>query len=221
MMSTVDGKILTENWGTSPRVKAFRKLYETVHNQFDSQAWMCGRVTMEKDFTEGLKPKLKRGGKIERTDYVADSSTTSFAIAIDAKGKLGWEKNNVDGDHIIEVLTTNVKDSYLRYLQDLGISYLFAGDDEIDFEVAIQKLGDLFPIQTIMLEGGGNINGSVLKAGLVDELSLIVLPLADGSPNTPSVFDITKGRGDATLMTLKEVKALADGAVWMHYQIDK
>src|SRR6187401_3260056 len=135
MASSVDGRIIAENWGD--KLDQFGGLYEDCHNSFDSQAWMVGRVTMEKDFTEGKQPTLAKPSKpIARQPFVGDKNAKSFAIAVDAKGKLGWNENEIDGDHIIEILAESVSDDYLQYLQNLRISYLFAGKDDLDFNVA-------------------------------------------------------------------------------------
>lgn len=39
-------------------------------------------------------------------------------------------------------------------MQQKGISYLFAGKQELDFHLALEQLAILFPIKTLMLEGG-------------------------------------------------------------------
>jgi hypothetical protein len=39
------------------------------------------------------------------------------------------------------------------------------------------------------------IDGSFLAAGVIDELSLLFAPVADGSIGTPSLFDATKAPG--------------------------
>lgn len=215
MMSSVDGKILTKNWTGTKTGKSSTGLYEKVHKKYDSQAWMCGRVTMERDFADGLY--THKGGKAkDHNDFIADVNATSFAIAIDAKGKLAWKGNNIDGDHLIEVLTAQVSQSYLDYLRELGISYIFAGEQEIDLKLALSKIAAYLPVKTIMLEGGGNLNGAMMKAGLVDELSLLVLPLADGTTAT-SVFET----GVVTEMKLKKVKELPGGVLWLNYKIKK
>lgn len=184
MGSTIDGRIIGEHWGDS--ADKYGSLYEDCHNTFNSQAWMVGRVTMEKDFTEGKKPKLIKAAKsIKREAFIADKNATSFAIAVDPLGKLGWDENEIDGDHVIEILSETVSDEYLQYLQRKKMSYIFAGEKNLDFYLALTQLHDLFDIRTLMLEGGGNINGSLLNAGLIDEVSLLVLPLADGAANTP------------------------------------
>ena len=222
MASTVDGRIIAENWGGLR--KKFGNIYEECHNSFDSQAWMVGRVTMEQNFTEGLQPELVETEKpFERTAFIGDRNASSFAVAIDPRGKLGWNRNEIEGDHVVEVLSESVRDSYLQYLRGEGVSYIFGGNDRLDFHLVLQQLHDLFGIRTLMLEGGGNINGSLLNEGLIDELSLLILPIADGTANTATTFDVSEylQKTPATLLRLKEVKQLENDVLWLKYQIAK
>lgn len=222
MMSTINGRIITENWGDKQTKKKYTSLYEKCHNSFDSDGWMCGRVTLEKDFTDGKKPILsKKKEPVARKPFIGDKEAKSFAIAIDAKGKLGWEENNVDGDHIIEVLTEEVKDSYLHYLQSKNISYLFAGKKKLNLASALQQIAKLFPIKTIMLEGGGGMNGSMLSEGLIDEVSLLVLPFADGSTDAASSFDMSHETGKKKIpqMKLDSMEKLDNDVLWLKYKV--
>lgn len=224
MMSTVNGRIIPENWGSRRKNKPLYSIYENCHASFESQAWMCGRVTFEKDFTNGITPKLERfSERIERKPFVGDKSATSFAIAVDAKGKLGWKSNKIGGDHIIGILSEQVSNSYLAYLQQKGISYIFAGKKEIDFRSALKQLATLFPIKTIMLEGGGHINGSLLNEGLIDELSLLIIPMADGIPNTPTTFEVSEylKKKRLTHFRLIEVKQLQHDVLWLRYGVNR
>jgi riboflavin biosynthesis pyrimidine reductase len=220
MASTVDGKIIVDNWGDS--YKRFSSLYEQCHDSFDSQAWMVGRVTMEKDFTEGLQPTLIQAPKpIDRIPFKGDEQASSFAIAVDPRGKLGWESNEIEGDHVIALLTEPVSDDYLQYLQQQGVSYLFAGKDSIDFGKALEQLQEVFGIKTLMLEGGGHINGSLLNEGLIDELSLLILPLADGTPDAPTTFEVSKQltKNSVTELKLNKVEQLTEDVLWLRYTI--
>jgi riboflavin biosynthesis pyrimidine reductase len=219
MVSTVNGKILAGSWGD--KSKAYSEQYQLCHERFQSQAWMCGRVTMEQDFTHGNQPTLIAPGEpITRKPFLAHKDATSFAIAIDAGGKLGWEENEISGDHIIEVLTEDVSDAYLYFLQQKSISYIFAGKSELDFEAALNQLANLFPIRTIMLEGGGHVNGSLLQKGLIDELSLLLLPVADATGNTPTTFELGKHYegSAATGLRLKDIQQLEHDILWLKYQ---
>ncbi|WP_022823459.1 RibD family protein [Hymenobacter norwichensis] len=221
MMSSVDGKILSANWKDKELTDTFSGYFEKYHDTFTSQAWMCGRVTMERDFSGGVQPNLQPAPHpITRQPFIGDVQATSFAVAVDAHGRLGWDANTTGGDHIVEVLTEQVSDDYLYYLQRQRISYLFAGRTEVDFASALEQLAALFPIQTLMLEGGGHLNGSLLNAGLVDELSLLLLPIADGTPQSPTTFEVSDylRKGPATRLHLAEVKQLDNDVVWLKYR---
>ena len=115
MISSLDGRIIVQRWGDSTPGRAE---YETTAATFGAQAWLCGRVTMEKDFTKGRQPDLQPVAEpLDRRDFVALHAAISFAIAVDAHGKLGWESGYLDDDHLIVVLTEQVPDEYLAYLR--------------------------------------------------------------------------------------------------------
>ena len=82
---------------------------------------------------------------------------------------------------MITVLTEQVSDDYLAFLQSKGVSYLFGGKTDLDWERVLEKLRKEFGIRKLLLEGGGKINGSFLAANLIDELSVLVAPIADGA----------------------------------------
>lgn len=69
-----------------------------------------------------------------------------------------------------------------------------------------------------MLEGGGGINGSMLRAGLVDEVSLLVAPVVDGRAGTAALFDVV---GDATphRLTLDSVERRSGDMLWLRYLV--
>lgn len=220
MGSTVDGRIIVENWGDN--WEKYGALYEECHDSFNSQAWMVGRVTMEKDFTEGKKPEpVKPKQPIQRKPFIGDPEATSYAVAVDAKGKLGWDQNEIDGDHVIEILSDSVSDDYLQYLQNKRISYIFAGKEHLDFASALRQLAEHFKIKTLMLEGGGSINGSLLNAGLIDELSLLILPMADGTINAPTTFEVADylPKKQSQPLKLVDVQKLAHDVLWLKYKI--
>jgi len=56
--------------------------------------------------------------------------------------------------------------------------------------VALDKIRGILGIRRLMLEGGGTFNGEVLHAGLVDEISQVVVPVVDGGRGVTAIFDI-------------------------------
>ena len=221
MMTSVDGKILSEKWGKSPEIKSLTGKFEEIHEKIGIKAWIVGRTTMEKDFTDFAKPILKKGHQeIDRQDFVAEYQSDSFAIAIDGQAKLGWEDSEMQGDHVISILTEAVPDAYLAHLRDIGVSYIFAGKKEIKLKTALEKLYSLFGIEQLMLEGGAHINGSFLNEELIDELQQLLLPIADGTVETSTLFEIDKTlkKEGATLLKLDNVKQIENDVIWLTYK---
>jgi riboflavin biosynthesis pyrimidine reductase len=71
----------------------------------------------------------------------------------------------------------------------------------------------------VLLEGGGKINGSFLRAGLIDELSLVYEPIADGSMGTPSLFDVAHDRSAAVRLNLLSCMRLRRDRLWVRYAV--
>ena len=221
MMTSVDGKILGEKWGNDPQVKTLIETFEKSHEQLGIGAWIVGRTTMEKDFTDFAKPILKKGHQeVDRSDFVADHQGERFAIAIDGQAKLGWNSATMQGDYVITVLTEAVPDAYLAHLKDIGVSYLFAGKKDVDLKIALHKLRHLFGIEKLMLEGGAHINGSFLNEELIDELHQLLLPIADGTIETSTLFEVDKSmkKEGATLLKLENVKQIENDVLWLTYK---
>jgi 2,5-diamino-6-(ribosylamino)-4(3H)-pyrimidinone 5'-phosphate reductase len=144
----------------------------------------------------------------------------SYAISVDTLGKLRWTKDEIDGDHIICVLSERVPTDYLAMLRDNGTSYVVAGRDSVDLIQAVNMLAEHFGIRTLLLEGGGHINGGFLQAGLVDEISLLLLPGIDGRHDIPAVFDGVKAANHiAVPLKLKSVERRDNDALWVRYEV--
>jgi riboflavin biosynthesis pyrimidine reductase len=219
MIASVDGRIVTESWPLSPEG---RRQYELVHATYEPDGWLCGRVTMEQHFAAGARPAAELAREHEgapREDFVAPGEHDSFALVVDPRGRLLWESGDLDGDHLVAILTERVSDDYLALLRARGVSYLLAGHDEVDLPLALEKVGARFGVGTLMLEGGGGVNGAMLRAGLVDEVSLLVAPVADGRVGVPTLFDVA-GEGSAPRrLALEGVERRADDVLWLRYRV--
>lgn len=221
MMPSVDGRLRTDRWDIP---ETGHDEYERTADSFRADAWICGRKTME-EFAKGRRrPSRARSGKIPRTDFVIPREKgKSYAVAIDTHGKLAWDSNEAEGDPLVEVLTTDVPDGYLAFLRDKGISYLFAGTraGNPDLPLALTKLRERFGVRTLLLEGGGETNGAFLRAGLVDELSLLITPVADGGLGEPALFDVegSKPKKAVATLALKTVSRIGADMVWIRYAV--
>ncbi len=216
MAPSVDGRIVVNSW---PRQRALTSEYERTAASLRGDAWIIGRISMEPYAGKARVSGGKGGARVPRTDFVARADAPGYAIAIDPSGKLRWESGAIDEEHVITVLTERVPDRYLAFLRARGVSYLFGGRDRVDLPAVLRKLRSRFGIRRLLLEGGGKINGSFLAAGLVDELSLLQVPVADGSVGTPSLFDAREGRGPALALKLLSVRRRPGDLVWLRYAV--
>ena len=216
MTPSIDGKIVPGNW---PSIRIASAEYERTAETLGADAWIIGRVSMEPYAGKSRVPRRIVKPRIPRKDFIADAAARSYAIAIDPSGKLTWRSNAIDGEHVITVLSQRVSDDYLAFLQSRAVSYVFGGKASIDLRRVLAKLRTAFGIRKLLLEGGGKINGSFLAAGLIDELSILIAPVADGGVGTPTLFDAKSGRGVARALRLISVAKLRGNLVWLRYKV--
>ena len=122
-------------------------------------------------------------------------------------------------------ITEDIDEAYLTYLKERSISYLFAGETELDLPLALSKLRTL-GIERILLTGGGLMNRTFLEAGCIDELNLVILPFIDGSPESARLFDgpggsVTSGNGPDAFapagFKLAHIEKLPGDAIWLRF----
>lgn len=220
MVTSIDGKV-TGDFLYHPESEPATEVYYQINRDYKADAFACGRVTMEGSFTQGWYPDLTafQDTILPREDYVADPEAKFFAVAFDRRGRLGWKASRIsdedpgyDNAHIIEVLCEDTPDAYLAYLRSIDVSYLFAGEKELDLSLALKKLKELFGIEKLLLEGGSVLNGAFQRKYVIDELSLVVAPVVAAAEDKP-LFDGSAMDG----YTLQKIKQHENSVFWLNY----
>jgi riboflavin biosynthesis pyrimidine reductase len=217
MMSSVDGRILPDRW--HPSVED-RGVYERLHNELGCDAWLVGRVTGQEFASREAPYPPYTGAPLGRENWFVRKHADGWAVVLDAGGKIAWGRSEVGGDLLVVVLTQAVSDSHLAGLRADGVSYIVAGERQIDLAAALETLNHELGVRLLLLEGGSAANGALLQAGLVDELSLLIAPSVEGVPGGPAVFDI-HGEPDtlnAMAMVLESCQVLEHNVVWLRYR---
>lgn len=228
MMTALDGKI-TGPFMDTRVAEAVGEEYERTNESYQPQAWLCGRVTTDENFTFYRKPDLDvNAPKVPEGDYVAVKGAVMHYVSADPSGKIGWMSNTLHyaerpAAHIIELVTEKISNAYLDFLRRMEISYIIAGKETLDCALAVQKLKALFGIETLMVSGGGFINWSFLQAGVVDELSLLIAPVADGENNTVTLFEKSSNlsKNIPVEFKLKDIRKTNGDGVWLRYSVKK
>ena len=225
MTSSVDGRIKIKRWSPRPVEGSDDKAYEDIHARLDGDAWICGRVTMA-GYAEGDPPSAYDGPPISRETFVAKPNAAGYAIGLDPHGKMHWgARNDITGDHVVMVLDRGRERTRIFPPCARPASRTCsAARMRSTYRRSSASLADRFGIRRLLVEGGGRINGSFLKAGVVDELSLVVAPAVDGLIGAPSVFDYDGTDDDRTpegiALTLRSHEVLEGGLVWLRYRIE-
>ncbi len=216
VVSSADGRINDTRWPIGGEV------FEASAATIKSDGWIVGRTTMQAYASKKTRRKRKGRFSSNKTDFVAEHSQKTYAVVIDPSGKLNWEVNHVDTEHVIEVLTEKVSAEYLDYLRTRKVSYILAGKSSINLRLAVEKLNKLFGIKRMMVQGGGLNNGAFLNAGLLDEISLIIAPVVDGRIGTTGVFDFfpEKKNTPPIKLKLKSARRYKKDYVWLKFSVD-
>lgn len=228
MLTSLDGKI-DGAFFQAPETASALNAYGELRRDYDCQATIYGATTMLGGYADGQVPMLSPAeNPLPKEDWVNEQGRDlgHYIVSLDPQGTLAFsswhlQKKGRPTAHVIEALTEQAAPEYLAYLRERGVSYLLVGETRVNCTLLLEKLNHIFGVTRAMVAGGGITNWSFLRENLIDELSLVIAPVADGSTQSVSVFE----RADflpphpPVAFALKEVKALQGNALWLRYHM--
>lgn len=224
MLTSLDGKIDGTFFGVPETVPAI-KAYGELRSFYGCQATLYGTTTMLGGYAEGKVGQLPTVMSTPpRAGWVNPTGKGAISL-LQWTHRVSWpipdcpsKKKGRPAAHVIEALTEQMAPEYLSYLQNQGVSYLFAGEKRLNCTLLLEKLHRLFGINKLMLAGGGIVNGSFLAENLVDELSLVIAPVADGGNGVSSFTQVDfLSSWPPTAFHLKEVQTVVPNVLWVRY----
>lgn len=147
--------------------------------------------------------------------------------AVDGRGRIRWAYKSGDawpgyeGWYALVLAARSTPADYLAYLRREEIPYLVAGAQRVDLRLALEKMRAVLGVTSVLSTAGGRLNGVLLRAGLIDEVNLVLLPGLIGGTSAPALFT-APDLGDAELpvpLELLSVQAQAGGRVWLRYRV--
>lgn len=224
ILSAVNGKI-SGDFFRVPELAEVSAAYGKIRADYQSRAALCGAVTAAEIYQCRIEPDRAESSQVfPRETWVAEHSEGYYDVVVDMEGKLQWENGTIRRQgqpeaHAVVILSESVSDAHLQHLRDVGVSYLFAGKEQLDAELAVCELKRAFGVDTLMVIGGGVVDWTFLQAGLIDELSIVICPAADGQIDTASVFDCYHHltRTAPVAFSLVDVRKLPGDGIWIRY----
>jgi len=122
-------------------------------------------------------------------------------IIIDSKARIPLNSRIIDSSKKIQTIiavTHNASSRKIKEIQKKGAQVLVYGNGKVNLRNLFQQL-EKMGLKKMIVEGGGEINWSVLKLGLVNELVVTISPVVIG------------GRDAKTLVEGKGFTNISDG----------
>lgn len=142
-----------------------------------------------------------------------------WMAVVDSRGRVAWAQTEGGGIHLLVLVSQSTPSGYLAFLREREVPYIVCGVERVELELALRRLSETFETDLVVSTAGGILNGALLRAGLVDEVNLQILPFVLGSGDAPAIFE---GYNPGLTippykLTLLEAAPRPDGSVFMRF----
>jgi 2,5-diamino-6-(ribosylamino)-4(3H)-pyrimidinone 5'-phosphate reductase len=198
-------------------------LFYELAGRWQEDATLAGCDTL----LQGLAEEPEPTDGAEPEDAEGSNGDRPLLVVPDSRGRLRqWDRIRQwpywrDG---VVLCSRTTPQAHLRYLESQNIDHILAGDDHVDLRAALQELNHRYGVGVVRVDAGGTLNGALLRAGLVDEVSVLILPsLIGGMTPRHTVFcapDLTSPE-DMVNLRLAEMESVREDIVWLRYEVQK
>jgi 2,5-diamino-6-(ribosylamino)-4(3H)-pyrimidinone 5'-phosphate reductase len=206
---TADGKIATRNGNSAISSNADLRRVHQLRNSVD--AIMVGISTVLTDDPQ-LTVRFGTAGSRSPTRVVVDSTGR-----IPSSSKLLKKANELN---TIVATANRISSDNIRRIESTGAKVLVAGRNKVELRKVFRML-EKMGYKRILVEGGGELNWSVLKLGIVDELIITISPRIVGGRSAITLVE-GEGRGrisEGIPLKLRDVKRHANGEIILFYEL--
>jgi 2,5-diamino-6-(ribosylamino)-4(3H)-pyrimidinone 5'-phosphate reductase len=137
-------------------------------------------------------------------------------LVVDGRGRLtrlGWLRSQPFWRDVVVLCGRATPAAHRDRLRRLGVDAVVAGDDHVDLAAALGEVRSRYGVRRVRVDAGGTLNGALLRAGLVDEISVVIAPHLAGAGAAP----LTAATG--ACLALTSVRQVRDGQVWLRYAV--
>lgn len=158
-------------------------------------------------------------------DAAAPDAAAPLLVIVDSRGQLtrfAWLTRLPYWRAVLVACSATTPPAHLELLARHGIDHLVVGEDRVDLANLLDLLASDHGVERVRVDSGGTLNGALLRAGLVDEVSLLVAPYAVGGRSPATMFVADDLVDDAvTRLELSGVERLRGDTVWLRYEVTR
>jgi 2,5-diamino-6-(ribosylamino)-4(3H)-pyrimidinone 5'-phosphate reductase len=194
--------------------------YETIY-RFQVDAMLSGSNTMleaqnnmgNNTFNQEFSPAAK--------DF---SDERQLLVVVDSRGRIkDWSvlRNQPYWRDVVVLCSNATPRDHLEGLRAQKVETIIAGDHHVDLRKCLETLHAEYGVSKLRVDSGGILNGVLLRAGLVNEVVIILNPCLTGGKSARAFFvaDDLISRDGIIPLDLKGVEELRDGFLWLKYQV--
>jgi 2,5-diamino-6-(ribosylamino)-4(3H)-pyrimidinone 5'-phosphate reductase len=137
----------------------------------------------------------------------------------DSRGRVRWGIKESDGVYGLILVSRTTPARYLRFLREQPLPYLVAGEERVDLALALELMNEKLGVERVLCTSPGKLGGALLRAGLVDQVSIDFFPAVVGGFHTPTLFESPDLGPEEwpTRLELVSAERGGDGHVWLRY----
>ncbi|WP_234340152.1 dihydrofolate reductase family protein [Gorillibacterium timonense] len=222
MLMSLDGKINSgagdeldpdRDWSTIDGVKEGLPHYYELEQNTDRYSLNTGRVMAKIGVNDRKKARKKQNIRfilIDRKPHLTEDGVEYLCKWLDQ----------------LFIVTNHKEHPAFQVRERYDNLELMVYDPEIDLEKMMIDLKESFGVERITIQSGGTLNGELLRANLIDYVSIVIAPLLVGGKDTNTLIDGTSITSVEELnklkaMNLVECNQLGDSYVQLKYEVIK
>ncbi|HEX6075863.1 MAG TPA: RibD family protein [Micromonosporaceae bacterium] len=105
---------------------------------------------------------------------------------------------------------------HLERLRRDDVEHLVVGVDRVDLGEALRQLAERYGVRQVRVDAGGTLNGLLIRTGLVDEISVVVVPYLVGGSGQ---IGLAGPDESGVRLGLESVRRLRGGHAWLRYTV--
>jgi 2,5-diamino-6-(ribosylamino)-4(3H)-pyrimidinone 5'-phosphate reductase len=122
----------------------------------------------------------------------------------------------------VSLCTQSTPPDHVEYLKRKGVKTITTVAEHMDYKQALEELNGQFGTTVVRIDSGGTLNGVLLRAGLVDEIHLLVHPSLVGGSSQKTFFrDTSQERAGEIKLTFLKSEVHSERCLLLSYAVVK